>query len=189
MSDARKDRPPAYLSYVLSILLCVNPFLAMASDVQPQASSPIVVLEATSTVHANNAYRDQFLLVRLTDDGKVEWDKPVVPRGSERQTGSVSAEQVSEIKRTLDAIHGSSLHGSMGPYGIYEDASEELQIKMTTKKGAVTFSVINPWVSSDESRHHKRMPKDVRAVVCEIDRLHAQVADVPVKEVCKPTNP
>ena len=178
-----------YLSYVLSILLCINPFLAMASDVQAQASSPIVVIEATSTVHANNAYRDQLLLVRLTDDGKVEWDKLVVPRGSERQTGSVSAERVSEIKRRLYAIHGSSLHGSMGPYGIYEDWSVELQIKMTTKKGEATFSVINPWASSGGSRRHKRLPRDVRVVVCEIDRLHAQVADVPVTEVCKPMNP
>jgi hypothetical protein len=184
------DSPmPVYLSYVLSILLCISPFLAMASDVQAQASSPIVVIEATSTVHANNAYRDQLLLVRLTDDGKVEWDKPVLPRGWERQTGSVSLEQVSEIKRRLHAIHGSSLHGSMGPYGIYEDWSDELQIKMTTKKGEATFSVINPWASSDHSRRHKRMPRDVRVVVCEIDRLHAQVADVPVKEVCKPTSP
>jgi len=76
----------------------------------------------------------------------------------------------------------------MGPYGINEDASEELQIKMTAKKGEVTFSVINPWASS-ESTHHKRMPRDVRVVVCEVDRLHAQVADVPVQEVCKPTRP
>jgi hypothetical protein len=176
---------PRYLSYVMSILLCIGPFFAMTSDVQSQASSPIVVLEATSTVHGNNGYQNQLLLARLTDDGKVEWDKLVGTTGWERQTGSVSAERVSEIKRTLDAIQESSLHGRMGPYDTYEDWSVELQIHMTAKKGEVTFSVINPW-SPSEFRH-KRMPKDVRVVVCEIDRLHAQVADVPVTEVCKAT--
>jgi hypothetical protein len=175
-----------HLSYVLSILLCINPFFAMASDVSQ--ASPIVVLEATTTVHSNG-YNGQYLLVRLTDDGKVEWDKPVVPRGSERQTASVSAERVSEIRRTLDAIHKNSLRGSMGPYDIYEDWSVELQIHMTAKKGEVTFSVINPWGTSDESPRHKRMPRDVRVVVCEIDRLHAQVADVPVEEMCRATTP
>jgi hypothetical protein len=176
---------PCYLSYVLSILLCIGPFFPIASDVQSQPSFPIVVLEATSTVHGNNGYQNQLLLVRLTDDGKVEWDKPVGTTGSERQTGSVSAERVSEIRRTLDTIHEGSLHGRMGPYDTYEDWSIALQIHMTAKKGEITFSVINPW-SPSEFRH-KRMPKDVRVVVCEIDRLHAQVADVPVTEMCKAT--
>jgi hypothetical protein len=178
---------PDYFTYLLAILLSTVSFLTIANDVPPQTSSQHVVLEATSKFDYNG-YQSQFLLVRLTDDGKVEWDKPVAPRASERQTSSVSAERVSEIKRTLDAVHLSSLHGSMGPYETLPDASVELRIHMTSEKGEVTFSVINPWVPSG-ARHCKRMPKNVKVVICEIDRLHSQLAGDPLNEICKPTKP
>jgi hypothetical protein len=49
----------------------------MASGPQSQLSSPIVVLEATNTIHGIGGYQNQQMLVRLTNDGNVEWDKRV----------------------------------------------------------------------------------------------------------------
>jgi hypothetical protein len=172
-----------FLSCALLALTCVNLFFAMASDAQSQRSSPVVVLEATNTIHANNNYQKQWLFIRLTNDGNVEWDK-AVGNAWERQTSIVSAERVAEIEQTLAAIDKNILHGKMGPYYIEEDASVELQIHMTVSQAEVKFSVINPWLPSALPRH-KPMPKNVRAVVCEIDRLHSDVANISVNELCK----
>ena len=174
---------PRFLSCALSVLTWINLFCAVSSDAQSQPSSPIVVLEATNTLHANNNYQSQWLLVRLTDDGKVEWDK-YVGNAWERKTSSVSAEQVAEVERTLNAIDKNIVHGRMGPYRIYVDTSDELQIHMTVRQAEVTFSVMNPWMPG-ALPSRKPMPKDVKAVVCVIDRLHAEVANVSVNELCK----
>jgi hypothetical protein len=186
-SDGHRDNLDSpmsrFLSCVLSILTCVTSFCAMASDAQSPVSSPIVVLEATSTIHANGLYQNQHLLVRLTGDGKVEWDK-WVGNVWERQTSSVSAERVSEIRRTLDAIDKNLVHGKMGPYYAYVDTSVDDQIHMVVGQEEVTFSVTNPWPPG-VLPNRKPMPKDVKAVVCEIDRLHAQVANITVNELCK----
>jgi hypothetical protein len=162
----------------MSINLCS----AAVNNARWPVSPPIVVLEATSMTRGQGA-EIQYLLVRLTDDGKVEWDK-YVGNAWERQTSSVSAERVSKIQRTLDSIDKSRLHGATGPYHVYEDTSVELRIQMTARQGEVTFSVTNPW-SEPGMPSRKRMPKEVRLVVCEVDGLYAQVADVSVDPMCK----
>jgi hypothetical protein len=115
----------------------------------------------------------------------VEWDK-AVGNAWERHASSVSAEQVSEIRRTLDAIDKSAVNGKMGPYHVYEDASVELQIHMIVGQEYLAFSVVNPWLPG---ANRKRMPKDVKAVVCEIDRLYAQVANSPINKLCTAAQP
>ena len=161
--------------------MCINLFSTAANDARSPVSAPIVVLEATSMTR-NQGAEMQYLLVRLTDDGKVEWDK-YLGNAWERQTSSVTAERVSEIQRRLESIDWSLLHDAMGPYHIYVDTSWELQIHVATKQGDVSFSVKNPWPPS-VIPSRKPMPKDVKAVVCEISRLHAQVANTPVDEMC-----
>jgi hypothetical protein len=74
----------------------------------------------------------------------------------------------------------------MGPYYVYTDTEVTLQIHMAARQQKVTFSVVNPWHSGMPGP--EPMPKDVKAVVCEIDRLHAQVANVPVTKMCKASN-
>ena len=172
----------SFPSFILSILMCINLFSAAANDARSPVSAPIVVLEATS-ITRNQGAEIQYLLVRLTDDGKVEWDK-YVGNAWERQTSSVSAERVSKIQRTLDSIDKSRLHGARGPYHVYEDTSVELRIQMAARQGEVTFSVTNPW-SEPGMPSRKRMPKEVRLVVCEVDGLYAQVAGVSVDPMCK----
>jgi hypothetical protein len=161
--------------------MLINLFSAAVNNARWSVSPPLVVLEATS-ITRNQGSEIQFLLVRLTDDGTVEWDK-YVGSAWERQTSSVNAETVSKIQRTLDSIDTRLLHGVMGPYHVYEDTSEELRIQMTTRQGESAFSVTNPW-SERGTRRPKRMPKEVRLVVCEVDGLYAQVTGGPVDPMC-----
>ena len=173
------------LSYLLSILIWISVVCVMASRAQSGVSSPIVILEATSTMHGIGGYENKLLLVRLTDDGKVEWDKLVGSQVSERETSSVSAEVVSNIERALKNVDESLFRGKMGPYYVYVDTSIELQVRMTASSGQVTFLVTNPW---SPGIVRKPMPNDVKTVVCEISRLHAQVANTPVNQMCKASN-
>jgi hypothetical protein len=166
---------------ILSILISITLFSAAANSVRLPISTPIVVLEA-SNITRSQGEEMRYLLVRLTDDGKVEWDK-YVGNAWQRQTSSVSAERVSKIERTLDSIDKSQLHGAMGPYYVYEDTPVELRIQLAARLGEVTFSVTNPW--SEAGTRRKRMPKEVRVVVCEVDGLYAQVASVSVDPMCK----
>jgi hypothetical protein len=164
-------------------LICINLFsAAAANNARSPVSAPIVVLEATNMTRSQGDEM-HYLLVRLTDDGKVEWDK-YVGNAWERQISSVSGERVSKIQRTLDSIDRSQLHGTMGPYHVYVDTSVELRIQMAARQGEVTFSVTNPW-SEPGMPSRKRMPKEVRVVVCEVDGLYAQVASVSVDPMCK----
>ena len=179
---------PRFLSRALSILTWINLICVMSSDAQSQRSSPIVVLEATNTIHANGNYQSQQLLIRLTNDGNVEWDNAVGNDAWERRTSFVSAERVAEIERTLDAIDKNMIHDTMGPYQIYIDTSVELQIHMTVRQAEVKFSVLNPWLPGALPRR-KPMPRDVKAVVCVIDRLNAEVANVSVNDLCKANRP
>jgi hypothetical protein len=158
-------------------------WVEVASNAQSEASAPIVVLDATCITRGVGGHKIQYLLARLTDDGKVEWDK-YVGNAWERQTSSVTAERLSEIQRTLGSIDKSLFHGAMGPYNVYIDTSVELQVHMAARQEEVTFSLMNPWPPS-EMPSRKPMPKDVKAVVCEIDKLYAQVASVPIIRMCR----
>jgi len=174
----------SFSSFILSILVGINLISAAANNARWPVSAPIVVLEAHSMTR-NQGSEMQYLLVRLTDDGKVEWDK-YVGSAWKRQTSSVSAERVAKIQRTLDSIDKSRLHGAMGPYNVYEDTSVELRIQMAARQGEVTFSVTNPWSEPGMPRR-KRIPKEIRVVVCEVDGLWAPVEGVSVDPMCKAT--
>jgi hypothetical protein len=175
---------PLFPRLIQSLAICINFFSVLASNTQSQDPPPTVVLEATSILRGIGSYEKEHLLSRLTNDGKVEWDKYVANKW-ERQTSSVTSERVSEIQRRLDSVDKSLLHDAMGPYYIYVDTSTEVKIRTTAKQRDVAFSVQNPWPPGIIPSH-KPMPKDVKAVLCEIDRLQAQVANLPIREMCKP---
>lgn len=153
----------------------------MATCARPTVTPPAIVLEVTNT-HRGMGYEDKSLLVRLTEDGKIEWDKWKAPRVVERQAGSVSANAVSEIQRALNTVDQSLFRSKMGPYCGYSDTFDELQVRMKTKTGPLEFLLINPWSSGMPL---KSMPTDVRIVFCEIDALYAQNAKYPVDQACK----
>jgi hypothetical protein len=184
---------PDICTYVLSVLLFCSSFCTIAAGVQSQASSPNVVLEVTSTNYGVGGHQDKRLLIRLTDDGKVEWDN-WLGNNWKRETSAINAERVSEVQRALDGIDSTSVRNKkVGPYHIYMDNSVVLQIQMHVRQEQVTFSVINPWPSNmpSEAEHsliHKTMPKNVKVVVCEIDKLSGEVAHTPVSELCQTRN-
>jgi hypothetical protein len=169
------------LYYVQSNLIWIGAVCAMASCARPKTTPPAAVLEATST-HHGMGQEEKLLIVRLTEDGKIEWDEWKAPRVLERQTGSVSANVVSEIQHALNTVDQSLFRSKMGPYYVYVDTSDELQVRMKTKTGPVEFLLINPW-SSGWPR--EPMPKDVKIVFCEIDALYAQNAHFAGDQGCK----
>jgi hypothetical protein len=184
---------PDICTYVLWVLLFYGSFCTIAAGVQSQASSPNVVLEVISTNYGIGGHQDKELLIRLTDDGKVEWDN-WLGNTRKRETSAVNAKRVSEVQRALDGIDSTSVRNKkMGPYHIYMDTSVVLQIQMHVRQEQVTFSVTNPWPSNmpsevDDALIHKAMPKNVKVVVCEIDRLSSGVRNTPVSELCKTRN-
>jgi hypothetical protein len=153
----------------------------MAGCARPTTPVPGVVLEATLKHHGMGQEAER-LLVRLTEDGKTEWDEWKAFPASERHTGSVSANVVSEVQHALNTVDQSVFRSQLGPYYGYTDTWNELQVRMKTKTGPVEFQLMNPWQSG---RPQKPMPTDVRIVFCEIDTLDAKNANHPIDEACK----
>ena len=170
--------------YVPSLLIGTLSFCANLSNPQSQVSSPTVILEASDTLHGNG-YQRKRLLLRLMEDGKLEWDK-WMGRAWESQIGSVPIERVSTIKQSLDAIDRSRIHDKMGPYHIYTDTSVELRVRLTNSQGELTFIVMNPWSCRVGCLTREQLPKDVKTVVCAINRIRAQVVpEEPIDPMCK----
>ena len=173
--------------YVLLLTVGIVLFCAISVGPQSKISLPTVVLEATNTHHEIGGYHDTWLLVRLSDDGTLEWDK-WVGNAWEMQRGSVTAERVSEIKRTLGTVERAQIHDKMGPYHLYIDTSNELQLRLMNSQEVLTFAVINPWSCNRELTcfNEKSLPKNLKTVICEISTLRNHVADEPIDPMCKP---
>lgn len=162
----------------LVCLACISP-LTVAQSRHPSAD---IVIEATSTNWGIGRPREEYLFVRLMDDGSVEWDDWAEGKWT-RHSSSLSDKRVSEIERALDQVDTKSLHGRSGPYYVYTDTGVELAILAKIKHQKFTFSVANPWVGIPVSG--KSMPGDIRTVVCQVDRLESQVAKTPMDRQCK----
>lgn len=176
--------------YVPSLIIGTL-FCAIPNNSQSQVSAPTVVLEATSTEYESDGSHRTRLLVRLRDNGKLEWDNWVgwLGRVRKRQIGSVTIEEVSAIKQSLNAIDRSRLRDKMGPYYRYTDTSVELRVRLTNSHGELRFTVINPWTCAS-CLAREPLPKDVKAVVCAINGTRAKVApDEPIDPICKASDP
>lgn len=155
-------------------------------------NSKALILESTNNIHGIGG-KDTQLLVRLKQDGTAEWEEsvPQKPHGWKyrRKVSSVSPEQVTSIRNRLAALNMDSFRAKMGPYNTYTDTSVELQVRMLTSKGSVTFSVLNPWLCALPScsmGKSKPIPEDVKVVICEVQKLRAQLAGEAVDPMCKP---
>jgi hypothetical protein len=159
---------------------------------QTNNSKPVLILESTNNIYGIGG-KDTQLLVRLKQNGTVEWEESVwqKPRGRtyQRKTSSISSEQVTSISNRLAVLSKDSFQAKMGPYNSYTDTSVELQIRMLTPTGSVAFSVLNPWLCTLPScsiGKSKPIPEDVKAVICEAQKLRAQLAGEAVDPMCKP---
>jgi hypothetical protein len=155
-------------------------FLApLRSTAQTQTPAPVIV-EATSSMHGIGGYEQKQLLVRLTDDGKVQWETTQWQKPNELHSTRIDPELVSAIRLRLDEIDPAAIQAKMGPYNRYVDTSVELFIRVDTLKWKREFTVLNPWPHWPL----KPRPKELKAVICDIDRLHAQVAEESVEPMC-----
>jgi hypothetical protein len=173
--------------YVLANLMWIGAACVMACAVPAAVAPPAVVLEATSTMHGVGGYEEKSLLLRLTEDGKIEWDEWIAPNRLERKTDSVGNDVVSKIQDTLNRVDRKTFRARMGPYYTYVDTSVELEIRMNAKAGPLKFFLVNPWYGDPVPR--KAMPTDVRTVFCEVDSLYAEKTGVAVDRGCKTKDP
>jgi hypothetical protein len=170
-----------FLQYVQLTLIWIGAVCAMAGCPRPTAPVPVVVLDVTE-IHYGIGQKAERLLVRLTEDGRIEWDEWKAFPASERHTGLVSANVVSEVQHALNTVDQSLFRPQLGQYYVYTDTFDELQVRMKTKTGPVEFRLINPW---SHGTPQMPMPTDVRTVFCEIDTLYSKNANHPVDEACK----
>jgi hypothetical protein len=165
--------------------------LLKSADAQTNSSQQILVLECTKTIFSGNGHKDVQLLVRLTQNGKVQWEEPVWQKqlglSYKRRVAWISPEQVGAIKERIDRIDRNSFHTKIGPYNSYTDTSVELRLRVHTSAASLAFTVINPWPHDPpySSSKIKPLPTDVRAVICEASRLRAQLAGEPVPLMCE----
>jgi hypothetical protein len=110
----------------------------------------------------------------------VQWETTQWQKPNELHSTKIDAQLVSAITQRLDAIDPEAIQERMGPYNRCVDTSAELFIRINTPKWKRQFSVINPWTHWPL----KPVPKEVKAVICEISRLQAQVAQEPVEPMC-----
>jgi hypothetical protein len=177
-----------YLSFLLAIRLCILLSPIPRAAAQTNSYPPALILESTNTIYRMGGKNSQ-LLIRLRQDGTVEWEEPRLDKSHKLRTASIPPEQVASISKRLAALKKDTFRAKMGPYRTYTDTSVELQIRTMTSSGSVAFLVLNPWLCqlpSCSMGNSKPMPKDVKTVICEVSELHAQLAGGSVDPMCKP---
>jgi hypothetical protein len=167
-----RRRPLTTVALVVQISLSVYS--------QQQSLPSAVVVEATSTMRGIGNYVDQRLWVRLTKDGKMEWEEPVLGKPNELHSAQVSPKQLGAIEQDLNSIDWGKVHGQMGPYNIYIDTSVEVRIHAATTAGDRQVAIVNPWPGS----HQKPLPIELKRILCQLDALHAQATGQPTQKMC-----
>ena len=189
---AAKSRTSIWLNFVPLVLGVCFP-LSLPADVAAQTniSEPVLVLESTNVIYGIGG-KDTQLLVRLKQNGTVEWEEPVRQKSRgwtyKRKTASISSQQVTSISKRLAVLNKDSFRSKMGPYNSYTDTAVELHLRILTSQGSVAFSVSNPWLCTLPScsmGKSKPIPEEVKSVICEVQKLRAQLASESVDPMCK----
>jgi hypothetical protein len=58
-------------------------------------------------------------------------------------------------------------------------------VDLTLRKEIVHLSLSNPWLPLLASKKDPQMPEEVKAIMCEVDRLRVQLTKEPVRFECK----
>jgi len=171
--------------FVLGALITCLVRLSVAAQTGTQ---PSVVLEATNSIHGVGGHVSNRLLVRLTTDGKVEWESVEWQGPNQLHSSRIPPEMVSALTERLNEVDLGGLQPKMGPYNGYVDTSVELFVHVATAKWNRQFSVINPWSGR---RAIQTVPRELKAVICEVDRLHVRVTGEQEEPMCveKPPAP
>jgi hypothetical protein len=164
------------------ISLCLPACLAFRGSSKPQTKSPDLVLEARIVTRGIGGIQTNLLLVRLTNDGKAEWEDYVSRTKTRRDSATIPFKEVVAIQQRLDEIDKSVIKPQMGPYGTYIDTNTQLSVRLHSESGVLKFTIYNPW--PNDSIHSQPMPKEVKSIICEIWALQAKLAKVPVDSMC-----
>jgi len=159
------------------------------TSIPAKPPSPTIVIEAIVTNHSIGDYRDSMLLARLTDDGKVEWDRfSATATGHEylREVSKLDLQRVASIRRELGATDLQNIQAKMRPYNMFVDTSYEIFVRIpATLTGELKFSVINPWCNkSITCIPSKPLPRNLESILCQAELLRAEVAHEPTEDSC-----
>jgi hypothetical protein len=150
-------------------------------------SSPTIILEAREVIHGIGGIQSDGLMIKLTNDGKAEWEEYVGRGRNKKQmkTGTISADEVAAIKQHLDGLDKSVLKPQMGPYATYIDTWNEVSVQLLSEEKTVRLSISNPWAADSAAQRKDRpMPKEVRTIICEIDKLRVELTLEPARIAC-----
>ena len=154
--------------------------LALLPPTAPAQTPASIIVEATSSIRGIGGYEVKRLLLRLTSDGSVRWETAEWQEPNELHSTKIASELVAAIMQRLDEVDPKAIRAKMGPYTVYKDSGVELLIRIRTARWSRQFSVSNPWPGNPI----EPLPKELKAVICEISRLQAQVAGEPLKPMC-----
>jgi hypothetical protein len=150
-------------------------------------AQPPIILQAREVIHGIGGIQSDGLMIKLTNDGKAEWEKYIGRGRNKKQTrtGTISADEVGAIKQRLDVLDKSVLKPQMGPYAASVDTWNEVSVQLVSEGKIVNVSISNPWAAdSPFQRKDGPMPKEVRAIICEIDKLRVELAFEQPRIVC-----
>jgi hypothetical protein len=174
--------------FVALFLIGVGSSLAgpRQSQVQPSAASAKVILESVDTYRSMNRIVGTSLFIRVWSDRRVEYQKN--DENNTFATATISDQQLTSLRKRLDAIDTRKIKEQMGAYNTFEDSSVEMQIRFAVRGADLSFSVTNPFpegVPGPSLRKGKRLPKDIRDLICECYRVRTSVAHEPIYPFCE----
>ncbi len=168
--------------------LSVTWFLGIASlsvaalpGTPSMASPPSLVLEASETIHSQGADETR-LLLRVLNDGTVEWDDYANESWRLRRR-SVTSDQVVRTQRLLAGVNVADLRDNLGPYYEYVDTNVAVVVTFQSAIDRFSFTMRNPWTGLFVNR---AMPAEVRAITCEIDGYRHRLVKTESDLQCRP---
>lgn len=173
-----------HFAWHAAIFALLSVFL-IRSSAWSQAPTSRLLVEAINVIHGVGGTNEQ-ILGRLTENGKLAWENQELTAKDVRVV-TLSEEQLASVKRHIDGIDWSKVSEKMGPYNTYTDSSVELRFRVAAPGGERRFSIINPWpcdLPSCSLGPKKPLPAEVKEIVCEIDRLHAQATNSKPDGMC-----
>jgi len=165
-----------YCKLLPIVLLVAHSWLAHS---QQQISQSSLFVEATNVMKGIGGNANRQLWVRLTQDGRLEWEEP--GRGRPTHSSQLTPGQLQSLNELLKSIDWSRIHGEMGPYNVYIDSSVEVQIRIR-ENGIETSFLLS---ESLAARHQEEVsPGNLKNLLCELDRLHSLAAGGSVDRMC-----
>jgi hypothetical protein len=149
--------------------------------------TPNLVVEARNVIHGIGGIQANDLLVKLTTDGKAEWDVNLAWNKTRRNSATIPPEEVTAIQQRLDSIDKSDIKPQTGPYATYVDTVVELTVGVRSGNAPIHFVLTNPWLPKNPGPlrdGEKAMPSEVKSIVCEIDRLRAELTKQTLESMC-----